>query len=403
MQRSSREFIAAVGSVSALALLLALSAFAGDAPTHNYWVKLVCEASDRIATVRFGPDGAKLEKTTETRILQADVSGPHGIAFSPDRKNFYVSIGHGRPFGTAVKYASDDDRVLGQVGLGLFPATADVSPDGNFLYVVNFNLHGDPVPSSVSVVDTNAMLEIARIPTCVMPHGSRVTRDGSHQYSACMMDDLLVEIDAERMKVSRTFRVSAGKEQGFEGMAPREASHASEQNSATHPPAQSTAAQSSASPDKHAGMNMSSATCSPTWAQPSIDATRIYVACNKSNEIVEVDSRTWKLVRRIPAGNGVYNLGVSPDGTLLVATNKRDASVSIFSTDTAKELARLPTKRKVLHGVAITPDSRYAFITVEGIGSEPGTVEIIDLKSRATVATVDTPSQAAGIDFWKMD
>jgi DNA-binding beta-propeller fold protein YncE len=209
-----------------------------------------------------------------------------------------------------------------------------------------------------------------------------------------MMDDLLVEIDAERMKVSRTFRVSAGKEQGFEGMAPREASHAAPQPTASQP---------SASSDPHAGMNMSSATCSPTWAQPSTDATRIYVACNKSNEIVEVDSKTWKLVRRIPAGNGVYNLGVSPDGSLLVATNKRDASVSIFSTETAKEVARVPTKRKVLHGVAMSPDSRYAFITVEGVGSEPGTVEIIDLKSLTTVATVDTPSQAAGIDFWKMD
>ncbi len=394
LQPRARVFVALITIASSLLLLLALSASSADTPTHNYWVKLVCEASDRIATVRFGPDGAKLEKTTETRILQADVSGPHGIAFSPGRKNFYVSIGHGRPFGTAVKYASEDDRVLGQVGLGLFPATADVSPDGNFLYVVNFNLHGDPVPSSVSVVDTNAMLEITRIPTCVMPHGSRVTRDGSHQYSACMMDDLLVEIDAVRMKVSRTFRVSAGKEQGFDGMAPRET---------PHPAAQSTTNQASASSDPHTGMNMSSVTCSPTWAQPSIDATRIYVACNKSNEIVEVDAKTWKLGRRIPAGNGVYNLGVSPDGSLLVATNKRDASVSLFSTDTAKELARIPTKRKVLHGVAITPDSRYAFITVEGIGSEPGTVEIINLKSRTTVATVDTPSQAAGIDFWKMD
>jgi DNA-binding beta-propeller fold protein YncE len=403
VQPSKQKLIAAIAGASALVLLLALSAAGGDAPTHNYWVKLVCEASDRIATVRFGPDGAKLEKTTETRILQADVSGPHGIAFSPDRKNFYVSIGHGRPFGTAVKYASEDDRVLGQVGLGLFPATADVSPDGNFLYIVNFNLHGDPVPSSVSVVDTNAMLEIARIPTCVMPHGSRVTRDGSHQYSACMMDDLLVEIDAERMKVSRTFRVSAGEEQGFDGMAPRETPQTPDQNSANHPAAQSTTTQSAASSDPHVGMNMSSVTCSPTWAQPSIDATRIYVACNKSNEIVEVDAKAWKLVRRIPAGNGVYNLGVSPDGALLVATNKRDASVSIFSTDTAKELARLPTKRKILHGVAITPDSRYAFISVEGVGSEPGTVEIIDLKSRTTVATVDTPSQAAGIDFWKID
>jgi DNA-binding beta-propeller fold protein YncE len=403
MQPRRQKLIAALSSTSALLLVLALSALAADAPTHDYWVKLVCEASDRIATVRFGPDGAKLEKTTETRILQADVSGPHGIAFSPDRKTFFVSIGHGRPFGTAVKYSSDDDRVLGQVGLGLFPATADVSPDGNFLYVVNFNLHGDPVPSSVSVVDTNAMLEIARIPTCVMPHGSRVTRDGSHQYSACMMDDLLVEIDAERMKVSRTFRVSAGKEQGFEGMAPREVPDATKQPppTATQPSTEHTSTTS----DPHPGMNMnmSAVTCSPTWAQPSIDASRIYVACNKSNEIVEVDAKTWKLVRRIPAGNGVYNLGVSPDGALLVATNKRDASVSIFSTDNAKEVARLPTKRKVLHGVAISPDSRYAFITVEGVGSEPGTVEIIDLKSRTTIAIVDTPSQAAGIDFWKMD
>ena len=239
MQPRTRKLIAMIGTGSALLLLVVLSVSGGDAPTHNYWIKLVCEASDRIATVRFGPDGARLEKTTETRILQADVSGPHGIAFSPDRKNFYVSIGHGRPFGTAVKYNSDDDRVVGQVGLGLFPATADVSPDGNFLYVVNFNLHGDPVPSSVSVVDTNAMLEITRIPTCIMPHGSRVTRDGSHQYSACMMDDLLVEIDAEHMKVSRTFRVSAGKEQGFQGMAPREASHAVPQPTASQPSASS--------------------------------------------------------------------------------------------------------------------------------------------------------------------
>ena len=379
-------FIAALtaGVLSAGMLLAGMAVRSGDTPEKTYWVKLVCEASDRIATVSFGPGGAKLEKTTETRILQSDISGPHGITFSPDKKNFFVSIGHGRPYGTAVKYNSENDEEVKQVGLGLFPATEDVSPDGNFLYVANFNLHGDAVPSSVSVVDTNEMLEVARITTCVMPHGSRVTRDGKKQYSACMMDDLLVEIDAEKMKVARMFRVTKGAEKGYEGAAPRE-THEGMSDEAHGMP-----------------MKMSAAACMPTWAQPSIDGKKIYVACNKSNEIVEVDAAAWNVTRRIAAGDGVYNLAVSPDGKLLVGTNKRGASVSIFDVESGKELARVATKRKVLHGVVITPDSKYAFVTVEGVGAEPGTVEIIDLTAKKTVATVDTPPQAAGIDFWKM-
>jgi len=359
-----------------------LGARCGAPPAKEYWVKLVCESADRIATVKFGPGGAVVEKTTETRILQSDISGPHGIAFSPDKKNFFVTIGHGRPYGTALKYETATDHVVKQVTLGLFPATADVTPDGNFLFAVNFNLHGDPVPSSVSVVDTNEMVEVARISTCIMPHGSRIARDGRHQYSACMMNDLLVEIDTENMKVSRSFRVSAGKEQGMTGMPQEKMEH---HEGVTMP------------------MNMAGITCSPTWAQPSSDGSRVYVACNKSNEIVEVDAKEWKLVRRIPAGNGVYNLGVTSDGKLLLATNKRDASVSIYDAASAKELARLPTKRKVVHGVVVSPDNLFAFFTVEGIGEQPGTVEIVDLEAKKIVAEVDTPPQAAGIDFWKME
>ncbi|GAC1685865.1 MAG: YncE family protein [Candidatus Acidiferrum sp.] len=374
-----------ITTATSAALLACLAAPCAESPAKEYWVKLVCESSDRIATVRFGPQGATLEKTAETRILQSDISGPHGIVFSPDRKNFYVSIGHGRPYGTAVKYSAENDHVEKQVGLGLFPATEDVTPDGNFLFVSNFNLHGDAVPSSVSVVDTNQMMEVARIPTCIMPHGSRITQDGGRQYSACMMDDLLVEIDTEKLKLSRTFRVSQGHERGFMGLPPKQLGA----DKMDHPDGKP--------------MNMSGITCLPTWAQPSVDGTRVYVACNKSNEIVEINTRNWTLERRIPAGNGVYNLAVTPDGALLIATNKRDASISLFAIASGKELARIPTKRKVVHGVVVSPDNLYAFVTVEGIGAEPGTLEVIDLETKKTVATVDTPPQAAGIDFWKIE
>jgi hypothetical protein len=117
---------------------------------------------------------------------------------------------------------------------------------------------------------------------------------------------------------------------------------------------------------------------------------------------VAVNTADWKLARRFPAANGVYNLAMTKDGRL-IATNKRDQSVSIFEPVSGKELARIPTKRKVVHGAVVTPDDRYAFISVEGVGAEPGTVEVIDLTALKTVATIDVGSQAAGIDFWKTE
>src|SRR5215467_1152579 len=108
------------------------------------------------------------------------------------------------------------------------------------------------------------------------------------------------------------------------------------------------------------------------------------------------------MVRRFPAGNGVYNLAMTKDGRL-IATNKRGQSVSVFDPVSGKELARIPTIRKVVHGAVVTPDDRYAFISVEGVGAEPGTVEVIDLAALKTVAMIDVGSQAAGIDFWKTE
>jgi DNA-binding beta-propeller fold protein YncE len=127
------------------------------------------------------------------------------------------------------------------------------------------------------------------------------------------------------------------------------------------------------------------------------------VACNASSEIVEVNAVKWTVSRRIPARAGVYNLAITKEGTRLISTNKRDQSVSIIELKSGRELARIPTRRKVLHGVVISPDDRYAFVSVEGIGSEPGTVEVIDLAALKSVASVDVAPEAAGIDFLRTE
>jgi len=356
-------------------------------PDREYLVYVLSEAADKISLVRFGPDGIRVDHQIDTGDMPVDIDGPHGIVVSPDRQFYFVSIAHGRPFGTVWKYSTKNDLVLGKTTLGYFPATMDITPDGNFIFVVNFNLHGDMVPSSVSVVSTQTMTEVARIQTCTMPHGSRLNAQGTKQYSACMMDDMLVEIDTRTLKAARHFIVTKGHEQGVDGPPKKEAT--------------STAMHSMHGGHGSEAPKPGDVSCSPTWAEPSIDGASIFVACNASSEIVEVNANTWQLVRRIPARNGVYNLDITHDGQRLLATNKRDQSVSIYDLKTGKELARLPTKRKVLHGVVVTPDDHYAFVTVEGVGSEPGTVEVIDLAALKTVATLDVAPGAAGIDFYK--
>jgi len=364
-------------------LLLALCSFAllgspiyrAQNAAEDYLAYVVCESADKIERVRFHPGDApalKLDHEIHIGLMPADINGPHGIAISPDREFLYVSVAHGRPYGSVWKLNTGSDEVVHFAPLGLFPATVDISQSGRFIYIANANFHGDMVPSSISVVTTDAMVEVKRITTCTMPHGSRLNPQGTKHYSVCMMDDTLAEIDTNTLQLSRYFMVSAGKEMG---MSPPLAAH-----DAKHP------------------MN---ATCTPTWAQPSNDGSVIYVACNKSSEIVAVDAEKWSLIKRFPAGTGVYNLAMTKDGRL-IGTNKRGQSVSFFDPQTGKELARTPTNRKVVHGAVVTPDNRYVFITEEGIGAEPGTVEVMDLSNYKSLASLDIGEQAAGVDFWKM-
>jgi DNA-binding beta-propeller fold protein YncE len=383
-------FVFSKGRISTLVLNLILLAFGlcaaqvskptPDPSQQDYLVYVVCESADKIVLLRFGPKGLQIENETRTGLMPMDINGPHGIAVSPDKQFFYVSEGHGRPNGSVWKYRTGSNEVIKYTGLGLFPATTDITPDGSFIYVANANFHGDMVPSSISVVATDQMIEVKRIQTCTMPHGSRLNHAGTKHYSACMMDDMLVEIETSKFAISRYFMLAPGKEMGMTG--------------APYP--------DSSADHKMLNMNAHKPTCTPTWAQPSNDGSIVYVACNQTNDIVVVNIADWKLVRRFPAGSGVYNLAMTKDGRL-IATNKRGQSVSIFDPVSGTELANISTKRKVVHGAVVSPDDRYAFISVEGVGAEPGTVEVIDLATMKTEATVDVGSQAAGIDFWKTE
>jgi DNA-binding beta-propeller fold protein YncE len=387
----------ATGDRRLLAALGMTAVFAATAqaqkPDKDYTVLVASEAVDLITRITFGPSAgptlSKIEGTTVVGINPVEPDGPHGIGLSPNAGHYYVSTAHGVPYGYLWKIDAKTNEVSGNVELGNFPATLQVSPDGGFVYVVNFNLHGEMVPSNVSVVSTDPFVEVARIQTCTMPHGSRLNPAGTRHYSACMMDDMIVEIDTRELAVSRYFTLKKGSEKGFTGAPYGQ----QEPGTGNRQPSMVDHGGHGMEPPKPGDVS-----CSPTWAQPSADGKSVFVACNKANDIVEIDVASWTMKRRIPAGDGVYNLAVTRDGKLLVGTNKRGKSVSIIDIASGKELAKIPTQRRVVHGVAISGDDRYAFISVEGVGSEPGTVEMIDLKTLMRVASADVGQMAGGID-----
>src|SRR6266516_3605234 len=102
-------------SISGLLLIafFASTTFAQTKPDKDYLVYVVSESADKIALVRFGPGGARVDHDLPTGDMPVDIDGPHGLVVSPDKEFYYVSIAHGRPFGSVWKYAVKYDSVLG--------------------------------------------------------------------------------------------------------------------------------------------------------------------------------------------------------------------------------------------------------------------------------------------------
>ncbi|MCZ6756485.1 MAG: YncE family protein [Gemmatimonadetes bacterium] len=330
----------------------------GAAQEASYLFYVASESEDEVSLMRFTPGrGLVQDKVIPVGVWPAEIEGPHGVFVDPSGDYWYLTLGHGFPFGSLTRYATGADTVVATTTLGMFPSTVAMASGGGLVFAANSDFHGDKVPSSISVIEPETMIELDKIETCTMPHGSRFSPDGRYHYSACMVDNQLVEIDADRLVVTRRLDLA---EHGTAGV------------------------------------------CSPTWVTPAPDGKRAFVACNKGNVILAIDLESWSVARRIEAQGAPYNMDLTPDGRI-VATLKGKAAVGVWDPVSGRQLAEVPTSRKVTHGVIVTPDGRYAFVTVEGIGGQPGTVEVIDLASYQTVATANVGKQAGGISFWRVD
>ena len=354
--------------LSAVFLLFTINSLAAQ----NYYLYVASESDDTVSLLKF--DGNKINevKRIDVGFYPTEIEGPHGITVDPNGKFWYLTLAHGNPYGKIIKYSTKDNTAIDQTTLGLFPASMQVSKITGFIYCVNFNLHGDMKPSTVSVIDAETMTEITKIKTGSMPHGSRISKDGLKQYSVAMMSGELFEIDALSLIVSRKLDLDNHSLMNYGKMDMGE------------------------NKMKHSQVK-------PTWVIPHPNKSLAYVAGNGSNEIIEIDLNKWEVSKRLKIEKTPYNVEISPNGKFMVATLKGNGKTAIWDLNTGNLIKLLKNSPSVPHGVAISSDSKYAFVSVEGKVGEPGIVDVIDLNKLLLIDKVEVGKQAGGIAFWKKE
>lgn len=324
-----------------------------ETPARWYWAYVANAESDVVSRVRFGPEGAATETTVDVGVMPDATDRPLAVRVSPDGRYWYVTTSPGKRVGRLFRYETGSDRLLGSLRLGSSPGAVDLTPDGREAWVADPGTGpGGSAALAVVRVRPDSLREVARVASCGVPRGSRVARSGDRAYVTCGGDDLLVEIDAASRRAVR-----------------------------------------------HLPLDRGDGACGPGAVETGRD--RLWVACEKSGEVLEVDAVDLRVRRRLPAGDAPAALAVTPEGSLLLAANRGDGTLSVVHLGSGRELARLETSRPAPRGIAVSDDSRYVFVANASAGARRSTVDVFDLAALARVAEVEVEHGAAGVAFWR--
>ncbi len=114
--------------------------------------------------------------------------GPSGMVITPNGNTAYVNNyggpgGLGSGNGTTVRVVNlTTNTIVGPpITVGLAPAGLAISPDGAFVYVINY-VTGNPVSGTISVIQTSTNTVVNTIPGFSGPFAIAITPNGKYAY-----------------------------------------------------------------------------------------------------------------------------------------------------------------------------------------------------------------------------
>jgi DNA-binding beta-propeller fold protein YncE len=310
------------------------------------------ESEDAVAIV--DPGSGQVLRKIPVGVSTEDIEGVHALTVSPDGRFYYLSIAHGWPYGSIWKMTTDNDSLVARTDVGLFPATTAITPDGMWLFVANYNLHGDPQTDTVSVVHTPTMTEVKQIPVCTKPHGLVSTHDGTAVYVSCTRDNVLKKISVSSLSVVDSTNTLTDQDRAEETV------------------------------------------CYPAGLALTKDDGTLYVACHRHGEIrVMATEDLGRFTNAIPVGDGPYLIKVDPAGGRLYVPNRNDQSYTVIDLASETPVATKPSSATHPHTFAFGPDGTV-FLSMESHAVVPGAIDVIDPRTLETVRSIQVGLQATG-------
>ncbi len=290
----------------------------GETPFMHTTRKLYCpnQSDDNVAVVDL--DNGVVMKYISVGVSPAN-DAPHFVVTGDHY--WYVSlIGTGQVW----KFDIHADTLVKKGTVQGSPALLVLTPDGSKLYVSQFMTSST---NRVVVLNTSTMTVIKTITVWTMPHGMRMNRAGTRLYVANMMSDNISVIDVARDSVVATIPVAYDA--------------------------------SPFGPTKYMPMEVA----------VSPNDSVFMVTCSEWNEVRMFNATTNTLIDSFHVDAQPWHLQFTPDGEFCYVTNRLGNSVSVIHIPMRHVMSTIaaPATFAYPHGVDISADGRYVFVSNENI------------------------------------
>jgi YVTN family beta-propeller protein len=242
--------------------------------------------------------------------------------------------------GFAVFYDVDTGKLIKKVEVGKHPAHIVFTEDGKYVLVTNNE------DNNLSVIDAKTYNVNGTISVGKGPHGFRISKDSKFAYVANMGEDTISVVDIENNKEVKKIKVGN----------------------------------------------------TPVTTGVTSDGKTLVATVSGENALAIIDLVTDK-IDKIPVGKGPAQVYIELDDKYAFVANQgtEDApsnTVSKIDLSTKKVAATIETG-KGAHGVVVSPDNKYVYVT----NMYDGTVSVIDNSTDKVIKTVKVEGEPNGISY----